>query len=66
MTENQQIEMHEIRKLLVAVETIAVRPAQCTENTIGEAIGYFKKLINARTNGVIQIALVVDGVLVND
>ena len=57
----EKIEMHEIRKLLVAVETLAVRPTQADENTIGEAIGYFKKLVNDRTQGVIQIAMIVDG-----
>ena len=57
----EKIEMHEIRKLLVAVETLAVRPTQADENTIGEAIGYFKKLVNDRTQGVVQIAMIVDG-----
>ncbi|WP_368559660.1 hypothetical protein [Acinetobacter indicus] len=66
MTEIQRIEIHEIRKLLDAVQVLAVRPAQANENTLGEAIGYFKKLINDRTNGQIQIALVVDGVVIND
>ncbi|OTG66088.1 hypothetical protein B9T28_06285 [Acinetobacter silvestris] len=58
------MEMHEIRKLLVAVETLAVRPAQADENTLGEAIGYFKKLVNDRTQGAIQIVMFVDGKLV--
>lgn len=66
MTEIQRMEMHEIRKLLDAVQVLAVRPAQANENTLGEAIGYFKKLINDRTNGQIQIALIVDGVVLND
>ena len=66
MTEIQRIEIQEIRKLLDAVQTLAVRPAQCNENTLGEAIGYFKKLVNDRTNGQIQIAMVVDGVVIND
>ena len=66
MTEIQRIEIHEIRKLLDAVQVLAVRPVQADENTLGQAIGYFKKLINDRTNGQIQIALVVDGVVLND
>ena len=66
MTEIQRIEIHEIRKLLDAVQVLAVRPAQADENTLGQAIGYFRKLINNRTNGQIQIALVVDGVVLND
>ncbi len=60
----KRIEIHEIRKLLIAVETIAVRPAQADENTLGEAIGYFKKLVNDRTQGAIQIVMFVDGKLV--
>ena len=62
MSEN--IEVHEIRKLLIAVETLAVRPAQADEKTLGEAIGYFKKLVNDRTQGVIQIVMLVDGKMV--
>lgn len=61
---SEKIEIHEIRKLLVAVETLAVRPAQADENTLGEAIGYFKKLVNDRTQGAIQIVMFVDGKLV--
>lgn len=66
MTEIQRIEIHEIRKLLDAVQVLAVRPAHADENTLGQAIGYFKKLINDRTNGQIQIVLVVDGVVLNN
>jgi len=66
MTEIQRIEIHEIRKLLDAVQVLAVRPAKADENTLGQAIVYFKKLINDRTNGQIQIALIVDGVVLND
>ena len=61
---SEKIEIHEIRKLLVAVETLAVRPAQADENTLGEAIEYFKKLVNDRTQGAIQIVMFVDGKLV--
>ena len=61
---SEKIEVHEIRKLLIAVETLAVRPAQADENTLGEAIGYFKKLVNDRTKGAIQIMMFVDGKLV--
>lgn len=66
MTEIQRIEIHEIRKLLDAVQVLAIRPAQANENTLGEAIWYFKKLVNDRTNGQIQITLVVGGVVLND
>ncbi len=61
---SEKIEVHEIRKLLIAVETLAVRPAQADENTLGEAIGYFKKLVNDRTQGAIQIVMLVDGKMV--
>jgi len=60
------MEVHEKRKLLEAIDILIKRPAQADENTLGQAIGYFKKLINDRTNGQIQIALVVDGVVLND
>lgn len=60
----EKIEIHEIRKLLIAVEILAVRPAQADENTLGEAIGYFKKLVDDRTQGAIQIVMFVDGKLV--
>lgn len=60
------MEVHEKRILLEAIEILVKRPAQADENTLGQAIGYFKKLINDRTNGQIQIALVVDGVVLND
>ena len=61
---SEKIEVHEIRKLLIAVETLAVRPAHADENTLGEAIGYFKKLVNDRTQGAIQIVMLVDGKMV--
>ena len=61
---SEKIEVHEIRKLLIAVETLAVCPAQADEKTLGEAIGYFKKLVNDRTQGAIQIVMLVDGKMV--
>ena len=61
---SEKIEVHEIRKLLIAVETLAVRPAQADVKTLGEAIGYFKKLVNDRTQGAIQIVMLVDGKMV--
>lgn len=36
ITEIQRIEIHEIRKLLDAVQVLAVRPAQADENTLGK------------------------------
>lgn len=58
----QTIEIHEIRKMLVAIETLAVRPAQADETTLGEAIGYFAKLVGDRTQGLIEIKMIVGGV----
>ena len=58
------MEVHEKRKLLEAIDILIKRPAQADEKTLGEAIGYFKKLVNDQTQGVIQIAMIVDGKLV--
>ena len=44
-------------------QTITVKD-DADENTLGEAIGYFKKLVNDRTQGAIQIVMIVDGKLV--
>lgn len=57
----EQIEIHEIRALLIAVETIAVRPAQATQKELMIAPALFKKLMEDRTNGVISIQISVDG-----
>lgn len=59
-TTNKPLESQELRKLLIAVETLAIRPAQCTENTLGEALGYFARLVNERTEGVFQIKVIVN------
>lgn len=58
----QTIEIHEIRKMLVAIETLAVRPGQADATTLGEAIGYFAKLVSDRTQGLIEIKMIVEGV----
>lgn len=51
----------EIRDFLNAASTIATCPAACDEKTLGTAIALFGKLIDCRTQGSIQIALVLDG-----
>ena len=56
-----QISMPEIRALLIAVETIAVRPAQATQKELMTAPALFKKLMEDRTQGVISIQILVDG-----
>ena len=55
MTEIQRIEIHEIRKLLDAVQVLAVRPAQADETTLGNAIGCFTKLVEDLTQGQITL-----------
>lgn len=45
----------EIRKLLDAVHILATRPAHADSDTIGEALGYFAKLIVTRTDGEIKV-----------
>lgn len=55
----------EIRALLIAVETIAVRPAQATQKELMIAPALFKKLMEDRTQGVISIQVLIDGKHVN-
>lgn len=45
------MEVHEKRKLLEAIDTLIKRPAQANEQTLGEAIGYFTKLVEHVTGG---------------
>ena len=55
------ITMPEVRELLKSVETIAVRPGQATQRDLMLAPALFQKLMNDRTNGAIQIQVLVDG-----
>lgn len=55
------ITMPEIRELLKSVETIAVRPGQATQKDLMLAPALFQKLMNDRTNGAIQIQVLIDG-----
>lgn len=57
----EQISIKEIRALLIAVEKIAVRPAQATKKELMIAPALFKKLMEDRTQGVISIQILVDG-----
>lgn len=57
----EQISNKEIRALLIAVETIAVRPAQATQKELMIAPALFKKLMGDRTNGVVSIQVLIDG-----
>lgn len=56
-----QITMPEVRALLIAVETIAVRPGNATQKELMIAPALFKKLMEDRTQGVISIQILVDG-----
>ncbi|WP_180173096.1 hypothetical protein [Acinetobacter sp. YH12029] len=60
-----QISNKEIRALLIAVETIAVRPAQATQKELMIAPALFKKLMEDRTQGVISIQVLIDGKYIN-
>ena len=55
------ITMPEIRELLKSVETIAVRPGQATQKDLMLAPALFQKLMDDRTNGAIQIQVLIDG-----
>lgn len=61
----EQITNKEIRALLIAVETIAVRPAQATQKELMITPALFKKLMEDRTQGVISIQVLIDGKHIN-
>ena len=49
------MEIHEKRILLEAVDALIRRPAQADETTLGNAIGYFTKLVEDLTQGQITL-----------
>ena len=49
------MEVHEKRKLLEAIDILIKRPAQADETTLGNAIGYFTKLVEDLTQGQITL-----------
>ena len=51
--------MHEKRKLLEAIDILIKRPAQADETTLGNAIGYFTKLVESTTGGQLTIVPVI-------
>lgn len=53
------MEVHEKRKLLEAIDILIKRPAQANEQTLGEAIGYFTKLVEHVTNGELTMLPVI-------
>ena len=56
-----EISMPEVRELLMSVEKIAVRPGDVKERDLLLVPALFKKLIESRTKGLIQIQVLVDG-----
>lgn len=52
------MEVHEKRKLLEAVDILIRRPAQADETTLGQAIGYFTKLVEDATQDQLTVVLV--------
>ena len=49
------MEVHEKRKLLEENDILIKRPAQANETTLGNAIGYFTKLVEDLTQGQITL-----------
>ena len=49
------MEVHEKRKLLEAIDILIKRPAQVDETTLGDAIGYFTRLVEDLTQGQITL-----------
>jgi hypothetical protein len=60
-----EITMPEVRELLASVEKIAVRTGSVTQKDLLLAPALFKKLIECRTDGLIQIEILIDGKKVN-
>ncbi|EMT2447083.1 hypothetical protein WMF02_002082 [Acinetobacter baumannii] len=56
-----EITMPEVRELLKSVEKIAVRPADVKQRDLLLAPALFKKLIESRTEGLIQIQILING-----
>lgn len=56
-----EITMSEVRELLKSVEKIAVRPADVKQRDLLLAPALFKKLIESRTEGLIQIQILING-----
>ena len=53
------MDVGEKRKLLEAIDILIKRPAQADETTLGNAIGYFTKLIESTTGGQLTIVPVI-------
>ena len=57
----ETITMPEVRELLKSVEKIAVHPGDVDQRDLMLAPALFKKLMESRTDGLIQIQVLVDG-----
>lgn len=57
----ESISMAEVRELLKSVEKIAVRTGEVDQRDLMLAPALFKKLMESRTGGLIQIQFLVDG-----
>ncbi|MBF7685913.1 hypothetical protein I2F17_08805 [Acinetobacter sp. B10A] len=55
------MEVSEKRQLLEAIDTLVKRPTACTEETLGTAMGYFKKLVEESTQNQIGVHYVING-----
>lgn len=62
---SEQITTIEIRELLNAVQILATRPAAATQRELMLAPVLFAKLMDCRTNGLVQIKTIIDGKEVN-
>ena len=60
------MEVHEKRILLEAIDILIKRPAQADETTLGNAIGYFTKLVEDLTQGQVTLLAVQRQRLKND
>lgn len=49
------MQVHEKRILLNSIDILIKRPALADENTLGDAIGYFTKLVEDLTQGQITL-----------
>lgn len=56
-----EITKPEVRELLKSIEKIAVRPGEVNQRDLLLAPALFKKLMECRTKGLIQIQVIIDG-----
>lgn len=59
--EELMMEVHEKRQLLEAINILVTRPGACTEETLGTAMGCFKKLVEESTQNQISVHYTING-----